>query len=106
MSVSKAILLMILVIPGLLLAGSSIYSFNNEYDQVGRSERYVERLVREGRSSDRQLNLAYHRTFVHRMNAYVNGTWGFIGATIAAIGVHGIATARDESIQDQKKAKS
>jgi hypothetical protein len=95
---------MILVIPGLLLAGSSIYSFNTEYEEVARSERYVERLVREGRSSDRQLDLAYHRSLVHRMNAYVNGTWGFIGATIAAIGVHGIATAKDDSIQDQKRS--
>ena len=106
MSVSRAILLMILVIPGLLFAGSSIYSFNTEYDEVGRSERYIQKLVREGRYNERQLNLAYHRSLVHRMNAYADETWGFIGATIAAIGVHGIATARDDSTQDQKKTKS
>ncbi|MBR8836154.1 MAG: hypothetical protein DSM106950_19555 [Stigonema ocellatum SAG 48.90 = DSM 106950] len=105
MSTSRAILLMILVIPGLLLAGSSIYSFNTDYAELGRTERYVEKLVTDGRSSDRQLNLAYHRSFVHRMNALANGTWGFIGATIAAIGVHGIATTKDEIVQDQKKAK-
>jgi len=105
MSASRAMLLIILVIPGLLLAGSSIYSYNTDYDELGRSERYVEKLVRDGRQNDRQLNLAYHRSLAHRMNAYANGTWGFIGATIAAIGVHGIATLKEETIQDQKKTK-
>jgi len=105
MSASRAMLLIILVIPGLLLAGSSIYSYNTDYDELGRSERYVQKLVRDGRQNDRQLNLAYHRSLAHRMNAYANGTWGFIGATIAAIGVHGIATIKEETIQDQKKTK-
>jgi hypothetical protein len=105
MSASRAILLIILVIPGLLFAGSSIYSFNSDFEELGRTERYVERLAKDGRSSERQLNLAYHRSLVHRMNAYTNGTWGFIGAVIAAIGVHGIATTQEETIQDQKKGK-
>ena len=105
MSASRAMLLIILVIPGLLLAGSSIYSYNADYDELGRSERYVEKLIRDGRPNDRQLNLAYHRSLAHRMNAYANATWGFIGATIAAIGVHGIATLKDEGIQDQRRTK-
>ncbi len=105
MSASRAMLLIILVIPGLLLAGSSLYSYNTDYDELGRSERYVEKLVRDGRQNEKQLNLAYHRSLAHRMNAYANGTWGFIGATIAAIGVHGIASLKDEGIQDQKKTK-
>jgi hypothetical protein len=106
MSASRAILLIILVIPGLILAGSSIYTFTADYEELGRTERYIEKLVREGRSNERQLNLAYHRSLAHRVNAYANGTWGFIGAMIAAMGVHGIATTQEETVQDQKKAKS
>jgi hypothetical protein len=104
MSIGRAILFISLVIPGLLVAISSLYSFNSEYAELGRSERYAERLVRDQRGNDRQLELAFHRSEVHRTNAYANGTWGFIGALIAAIGVHGIATTQDETIQDQKKA--
>ena len=102
MSTSRAILLIALIIPGLLLAGSSIYSFNADYAELARTERYIERLVSDGRTNNRQLDLAYHRSFVHRMNAFANGTWGFIGATIAAIGVHGIATTKDELFQDRR----
>ncbi|GAA6617403.1 hypothetical protein [Scytonema sp. NUACC26] len=104
MSLGRAILLITLVIPGVLVTGSSLYSFNLDYIAMGRTERYVERLVREGRNNERQLDLAYHRNLVHRINALSNGTWGFIGAAIAAIGIHGIATTKDETIQDQKKA--
>ncbi|BAY46907.1 hypothetical protein SAMD00079811_45230 [Scytonema sp. HK-05] len=104
MSIGRVILFIALVIPGLLVAGSSLYSFNTDYEALGRTERYVDKLVRDGRVNNRQLDLAYHRSLSHRMNAFANGTWGFIGATIAAIGVHGIATTKDETIEDQRKA--
>ncbi|MDF5723448.1 MAG: hypothetical protein PUP91_23870 [Rhizonema sp. PD37] len=104
MNAGKAILLISLVIPGILIAASSIYSFNNDYEEIRRSERYVERLIREGRNNnDRQLNLAYHRNLVHRMNTLTNGTWGCVGGIIAAIGVHGMTRSTEENIQDQKK---
>lgn len=107
MSIGRVILFIALVIPGFLLAGSSLYSFNSDYEALGRTERYVDKLQRDGRvnnSNNRQLELAYHRSLGHRMNAFANGTWGFIGATIAAIGVHGIATTKEETIQDQRKS--
>jgi hypothetical protein len=104
MSIGRTILFIALVIPGLLVAGSSLNSFNTDYAALGRTERYLETLARNGRTNDRQLDLAYHRSLVHRMNALSNGTWGFIGAAIAAIGVHGIATTKDETFQDQRKA--
>ncbi|NMG22784.1 hypothetical protein [Brasilonema bromeliae] len=103
MSIGRAILFIALVIPGLLVAGSSLYSFNTEYTELQKTERYVDKLAKDGRTNNRQLDLAYHRSFVHRMNAFSNGTWGFIGATIAAIGVHGMATTNEETIQDQRK---
>ncbi|MBW4502774.1 MAG: hypothetical protein KME57_25210 [Scytonema hyalinum WJT4-NPBG1] len=103
MSIGRVILFIALVIPGLLVAGSSLYSFNTDYEALGRTERYVDKLTRNGRVNNRQLDLAYHRSLSHRMNAFANGTWGFIGATIAAIGVHGIATTKEETIQDQRK---
>lgn len=103
MSIGRAILFIALVIPGLLIAGSSLYSFNTEYTELQKTEKYVDKLARDGRTNNRQLDLAYHRSFVHRMNAFTNGTWGFIGITIAAIGIHGIATTNDETILDQRR---
>lgn len=104
MSVGRTILLICLVIPGLLMAGTSLYSFNVDYDALLRTERYLDKLVKDGNTNDRQLDLAYHRSLSHRMNAFSNGTWGFIGAAIAAIGIHGIATTKEENIIDQRKA--
>ncbi|WP_017316594.1 hypothetical protein [Mastigocladopsis repens] len=103
MSIGRAILFVALIIPGLLVAASSLNSFNTDYAALGRTERYVEQLVRNGRTNNRQLDLAYHRSLGHRINAFANGTWGFIGVTIAAIGVHGMATTKEETIQDQRK---
>lgn len=60
MSSGRAILLISLVIPGLLIALSSIYSFNVDYEALGRTERYVEKLAKDNRSNNRQLELAYH----------------------------------------------
>lgn len=103
MSSGRAILLMSLVIPGLLIALSSIYSFNVDYEALERTERYVEKLTRENRTNNRQLELAYHRSLGHRLDALADGTWGFIGGAIAALGVHGIASIKDDTIQDQRK---
>ncbi|MBW4630779.1 MAG: hypothetical protein KME30_02395 [Iphinoe sp. HA4291-MV1] len=103
MSIGRAILFIALVIPGLLVAGSSFYSFNTDYTKLERTERYVEKLARDGRANNRQLDLAYHRSLVQRMNTFANGAWGFLGVTIAAIGAHGMAM-KEETTQDQRKA--
>jgi|UPI00037D1655 hypothetical protein len=104
MSIGRAILLIALVFPGLMVVGTSIYAYNADYAAMERTEKYIERLARERRSDSRQLDLAYHRSLVHRINAFTNGTWGFIGGTIAAIGIHGLAITRDDTVQDQKKS--
>ncbi len=106
MSIGRAILLIALVFPGLMVVATSIYSYNADYATMERTERYVEQLARQRRANDRQLQLAYHRSMVHRMNAFTNGTWGFIGATIAAIGIHGLAITKEDSIQDQKRSSN
>jgi uncharacterized protein (UPF0333 family) len=105
MSAARAILLMSLVIPGLLVALSSIYSFSVDYEAMIRTERFAENLVNQQNPNDRQLEFAYHRSIVHRLNALADGTWGFIGATIAAIGIHGMATTKDETIYEQRRIK-
>ncbi|KOP27164.1 hypothetical protein AMR41_07415 [Hapalosiphon sp. MRB220] len=108
MSIGRAILLIALVFPGLMVVATSIYAYNTDYATMERTERYVDQLARQRRTNanDRQLELAYHRSMVHRMNAFTNGTWGFIGATIAAIGIHGLAITKEDSIQDQKRSSN
>ncbi|AKG20904.1 hypothetical protein [Calothrix sp. 336/3] len=101
MSIGRAILLIALVFPGLMVVGTSIYAYNTDYSAMERTERFVNRLAQNRRSDDRQLELAYHRSMVHRVNAFTNGTWGFLGAIIAGIGIHGLA-ATEETIQDKK----
>ncbi|RUR81746.1 hypothetical protein PCC6912_26150 [Chlorogloeopsis fritschii PCC 6912] len=104
MNIGRAILLIALVFPGLMVVGTSIYAYNAEYAAMERTERYIERLARERRGDSRQLDLAYHRSTVHRINAFTNSTWGFIGGIIAAIGIHGLAVTRDDYTQDQRKS--
>ncbi|MBF2065467.1 MAG: hypothetical protein IGS39_13750 [Calothrix sp. C42_A2020_038] len=111
MNSGRGILLIALVIPGLIIMGSSLYSFDVDYNALERTEDYIERLARDGNGSTRQLDFAYHRSLSHRINAFSNGTWGFIGAAIAALGVHGIITMKDDDFgfinnkQDKKKAQ-
>jgi hypothetical protein len=108
MSAGRAILLISLVIPGLIIMGSSLYSYDADYSALNRTEDYIERLARDGGGSNRQLDFAYHRSMSHRINAFTDGTWGFIGALIAAIGVHGIVTSEDDEFsfkQDFKQDK-
>ncbi|AFY35752.1 hypothetical protein [Calothrix sp. PCC 7507] len=89
-----AILLITLVFPGLAVVGVSLYWFNLDYDALGKSEKYVEKLVQEGKVSDRQLEYNYHRTFIHRINVFADGTWGLLGGVITSLGIHGIATIK------------
>ncbi len=103
MSIGRAILLIALVFPGLMIVVSSVYAFNEDYVEMERAERYVERLAKDRRADNRQLDLAFHRSLVHRMNAFSDGTWGFIGGAIAAIGLHGLAVTKDETTQEQRK---
>jgi hypothetical protein len=106
-SSGRGILLIALVIPGLMIMGSSLYSFDVDYNALERTEDNIQRLIRDGNGSTRQLDFAYHRSLAHRINAFTDGTWGFIGAAIAAIGVHGIVTMKDDDFgfkQDRKKS--
>ncbi|BAZ38247.1 hypothetical protein NIES4101_41840 [Calothrix sp. NIES-4101] len=107
MSGGRGILLIALVIPGLIVMGSSLYSFDIDYNALERTEDYIARLSRDGDGSTRQLDLAYHRSLAHRVNAFTDGTWGFIGAAIAAIGIHGIVTMKEDDFafkQDKKRS--
>jgi hypothetical protein len=109
MSGGRSTLLIALVIPGLIVMGSSLYSFDIDYNALERTEDYIARLARNGEGTTRQLDLAYHRSLAHRVNAFTDGTWGFIGAAIAAIGIHGIATIKEEDFgfkQDKKKSSN
>jgi hypothetical protein len=86
------ILLTTLVVPGLTVVGISLYWFNLDYAALGKAEKYVEKLVEEAKVNDRQLNYAYHRTLIHRINVFADGTWGLLGGAIAALGIHGLVT--------------
>lgn len=49
----------------------------------------MENLVEVGKVNDRQLEYAYHRTYIHRINVFADGTWALLGGVIAALGIHG-----------------
>ena len=105
MNAGKALLLSTLVIPGLIIVASSVSSFGLDYDSVGITERYAQKLVRQTRTDNKLLDSAYHSSLVHRMNAYSDTAWGLVGAIIAAIGMHGIATGRDDIYIENKPKK-
>ncbi len=97
MSPGKGILLTTLLIPGLIVLGTSIYFFNRDFSSLVRAENYVENLVKQNRVSNRQLEFAYHRTVVHRMNVFKDQAWGLIGGVISAIGIHGLVTMKEDN---------
>ncbi|ALF52741.1 hypothetical protein ACX27_07545 [Nostoc piscinale CENA21] len=91
-----AILLITLVFPGVAVVGTSLYWFNLDYAALGKAENYVQKLVEENKVTDRQLEYAYHRTFIHRINVFADGTWGLLGGVITALGIHGLVTIKEK----------
>ncbi|BAY31160.1 hypothetical protein NIES2107_30140 [Nostoc carneum NIES-2107] len=104
MNIRKAILLITLVIPGLAVVGISLYWFILDYDALGKAENNVERLAKDAKVkvSYGQLDYAYHRTLAHRINVFADGTWGLLGGVITAIGIHGLATVREQNGSKEK----
>ncbi|BAY24844.1 hypothetical protein NIES2100_46410 [Calothrix sp. NIES-2100] len=104
MNTRKALLLITLVMPGLAVVGVSLYWFILDYDALGKAEVYIEKLAKDEKASNRQLDYAYHRTLAHRINVFADGTWGLIGAVITGLGIHGLATIQ-EQYQSKDKLK-
>ncbi|BAY94986.1 MULTISPECIES: hypothetical protein [unclassified Tolypothrix] len=102
MNTRKAILLITLVMPGLAVVGISLYWFILDYDALGKAENNVERLAKNAKLSYGQLDYAYHRTLAHRINVFADGTWGLLGGVITAIGIHGLATVREQNGSKEK----
>ncbi|MBW4613549.1 MAG: hypothetical protein KME21_09725 [Desmonostoc vinosum HA7617-LM4] len=90
MNLRKLTLVITLIFPGLTVVGISLYWFNLDYAALIKAENYVEKLVEERKVNDRQLEYAYHRTFIHRINVFADGTWGLLGGVITAVGIHGL----------------
>ncbi|MCF2145104.1 hypothetical protein IQ276_001280 [Desmonostoc muscorum LEGE 12446] len=90
MNARITIFLLTLVFPGLAVVGVSSYWFNLDYAALIKAEKYVENLVEQTKVNDRQLQYAYHRTCIHRINVFADGTWGLLGGIIAGLGIHGI----------------
>jgi hypothetical protein len=95
MNARMAILLITLVFPGLGVVGVSLYWFNLDYAALIKAEQYVENLVEAGKVNDRKLEYAYHRTYIHRINVFADGTWGLLGGVITGLGIHGLVTNRE-----------
>ncbi|MDZ7961716.1 MAG: hypothetical protein RMY34_28205 [Aulosira sp. DedQUE10] len=102
MNIRKTILLITLVIPGLAVVGISLYWFILDYNALGKAEINIERLAKEGKVSDRQLDYAYHRTLAHRINVFADGTWGLLGGVITGLGIHGLVTLPQQNRRTDK----
>ncbi|MBN3899401.1 MAG: hypothetical protein HWQ41_30290 [Nostoc sp. NOS(2021)] len=100
MNARIAILLITLVFPGLAVVGVSLYWFNLDYAALIKAERYVENLVEVGKVNDRQLEYAYHRTYIHRINVFADGTWRLVEGVIAALGIHRLVTIKENPKTD------
>ena len=100
-----------LVIPGLIIIGSSIFLFNRDYSALVRAEQDLSNRAnrserRLNRRSERRLDLAYHRAKAQRTTVVTDQMWGLVGGIITAIGVHGIVTSMDTKGESKGDAKS
>ncbi|WP_335069118.1 hypothetical protein [Nostoc sp.] len=95
MNARIAILLITLVFPGLAVVGVSLYWSNLDYAALIKAERYVQKLVEVGKVNDTQLKSADDRTYIHCINVFADGTWGLLGGVIAALGIHGLVTIKE-----------
>lgn len=95
MVLRKAILFITVLVPGLLVVATSLYWFNLDYAALGKAEDNVEKLIKKENISDRDLQYAYHRAELHRINVFADGTWGLIGGVITAIGIYGVVFPKE-----------
>ncbi|WP_366941933.1 hypothetical protein [uncultured Nostoc sp.] len=57
----------------------------------------MENLLEVGKVNDRQLESADHRTYIHHINVFADETWGLLERVIAALGIHGLVTIKENS---------
>jgi hypothetical protein len=96
MKTRQGILTLTLVIPGLLVLLISLYYFGTDYDALIKAETYVEKLVKDEKVNNRNLQFAYHRALAHRINVFADATWGLLGCVITGLGIHGLVTLKEK----------
>ncbi len=92
MKLRVVVLLVAVVLPGLVLAGISLYYLLPEWIALEASYQYYNRVANSPLSTMSDLFVAEATQNVHRINCFAEGVGVLMGVAIAAIGIHGICT--------------
>lgn len=91
----RAILFLLLVVPGSAAVITSTWWGINDFAALEKANQNFDKLVSQG-ASQKELFIASHRENTHRINVGFDGTWIALGAILAGMGILGIAQPQNK----------
>jgi uncharacterized membrane protein YedE/YeeE len=92
MKASVWTLLVLIVLPGAALSGSSTYFLLPDWAMLTVSHQNYQKLAASPTSTVRDLAIAEAAENRHRINCFAEGVGALLGGIIFSIGIHGICT--------------
>ncbi len=92
MSLRLWTLVLLVMLPGVALGGSSAYYLFPDWAALDASHRNYQKLAQDSNSTLRDLAIAEAAENRHRINCFAEGMGVLLGGVIFSIGVHGICT--------------
>lgn len=85
----KMLLVVLLVIPGFMVAGVTGYYALIDYTQLQVAYKHFHSVASAG-SDLKTIFTAYSMQDIHRTNLFADGTWAMLGAILAGMGITGL----------------
>jgi hypothetical protein len=91
MALSRSLLILLVVLPGVSCAGISAYFMFPDWKALDESHIQYQKLAQSG-AGVRELSIAQAAETRHRLNCFAEGVGALLGWGIASIGIHGLCT--------------
>ncbi|MEA5596219.1 hypothetical protein [Rivularia sp. UHCC 0363] len=95
MNLKRAILFLLLVVPGSAAVIASTWWGINDFSALEKANRNFDKLVSEG-ADQKELFIASHKENTHRINVGFDGTWVALGGILISMGILGIAQTQNK----------
>ncbi|MCE5323240.1 hypothetical protein LLG46_07985 [bacterium] len=91
MMTKRIILVLLLIIPGILVAAICSHYALKDWVALQDSYRQYE-IVAASNSSMHNLFVAHAKQNIHRINLFADGVWAMLGSILAGTGIHGLCS--------------